>query len=253
MKEHLGRTGKRSKMQDIRNFFHGTVTDRAMRQWLDSESQAPGEMAAWIEEIIEREETEARESGDGIVRWRSASDRREMTDFCVELVNRLEPILGELVLPYDYEPAKRFKVPLSLPVRGVPTEIMLSGEMDILGRAGTDEWFVWDLKATKDDGYWRKTIGQLAFYDLAVTSAFGAPTQRVGLIQPMCKERVMDLQVSDQQRVELVTRIARYVDSVQHRKQVPTSDSKYCSWCAVKHACPKFSRAESGRVSFGFA
>lgn len=247
MKAHLLRTGKRAKAQNIRQFFHGTVTDRAMRQWLSLDDPQSGQMAEWIEQIIEREEQEAKDSGDGVVRWRSVSDRTEMTQFCVELVNRLEPLLAEHVLPYEYEPAKKFRVPFQVDVRGQVQDVQLVGEMDILGRS-PQGWFVWDLKATRDDSYWRKTIGQLIFYDLAVWAAFGDPTYRSGLIQPMCSLPLVDITVTDQQRAELVQRIAAFVDAFQYQTQAPRADSKYCSWCAVSHACPKFRPVNGGRV-----
>ena len=41
-KSFLMRSGKRSKVTDLRNFFHGMVVDRAMRDWLNNPMRTAG-------------------------------------------------------------------------------------------------------------------------------------------------------------------------------------------------------------------
>lgn len=241
---HLKEQGKRTPISDIRVFFPGTVVDRCMRRWLDQDSPQPGQMAAWCAQIMEDEERIARETKDGIVKWKGPDDKAEVLATCIECLTRLEPILTRLVLPYDYEPAVRFRVPLMVPyLDGTPQRIWLSGEMDLLVGAqvrGVREHEVWDLKMTTDSGYWRKTTGQLLFYDLAVLLLAGRYPLRCGLIQPMCKERELAFVFTDAQRRELLGHIAQYCSAVW-RKEFPlrpTTDR--CPWCDTRHACPRY-------------
>jgi hypothetical protein len=104
-KSWLLREGKRAKVNNIRNFFPGTVVDRAMREWLDDPEHPTGGMARIISTVMTDTETEEK-GHDNVVRWRNAADRNDVHEFCVTLVNRLEPILREHVLPYEYAHGK---------------------------------------------------------------------------------------------------------------------------------------------------
>ena len=238
MKSRLVRQGRKNPAADIRGYFHGTVVDRIMRDWL--EDPKPGEMLSMLETYIDKCEQEAKENEDGVVRWKHTNDRQQMTEFCAELLMRLEPILEELVIPFEYEPAKRFAVPYTIPyLDGSPTQIVLSGEIDLLTR-NDGKWGLWDLKATKDDGYWRKTVAQLTFYDICIEAMFGNSPTDAGLIQPMCKERVLRVKIGEQERLELLARIVRMAQAMWRKDASLAPDSKVCHNCAVKHACPKF-------------
>lgn len=241
-KAHLTRMRRRSPTQDIRGYFHGTVVDRVMRDWLCDPQRSAGAMVGMVEQIADREEKAAIEAGDGIVRWKGVNDKKQMLGFCRELVVRLEPILEELVVPHEYEPAKRFKVPMTIPyLDGTPIQVSLVGEIDVLVRDGQPRWHVWDLKATKDDNYWRKTVMQLVFYDIAVAEMFGTgSTDSVGLIQPMCKQPVMRFQVTQDQRTELMGRVIRMAHDIFRKDFEPKKDSAGCTYCSVRHACTKF-------------
>jgi hypothetical protein len=252
----LLRAGKRSPAQDIRGFFHGTVVDRVMRAWLEDPARQPGQMVAMVDAWIESCLRDAVESGDGVVRWKSATDRAEMRGFCVDLVTRLEPLLDKYVLPFDFEPAKRFNVPLEVPyLDGSPTCVHLVGEMDILLRDGQLRWGVWDLKATRDNDYWRKVLGQLVFYELACWIAFGEHTALTGLIQPMCADPVVTFTVSEDDHQQMLSRIVRFATDRWQRDTPPREGTDVCVFCPVKHACSRFnpvSRTEDGhrRMSF---
>ena len=89
-----------------------------MGDWLSLDGLQPGWMAAHVDEILDREEASARETGDGVVKWRTPGDKARVCAWCKELVTRLEPILYELVIPYVHEPHSRFKVPLTIPGPG---------------------------------------------------------------------------------------------------------------------------------------
>lgn len=238
-KAHLFRAGKRSDTSNVRNYFHGNVVDRAMRDWLADPGRQPGQMAAGVTELIDRLEAEARLTGDGVVRWRHLSDRADVHEFCTELLTVLEPILYDLVVPYEFESATRFKVPVTVPyLDGTPTTIILSGETDLLVQ--NDGWRVFDLKGTRDNDYWRKVVGQLVFYDLYILARTGQPTREVALIQPLCNQPVMPFTVTNDARQALWARILRYVGDVW-RDEAPCKDGTGgCAYCEVKHACPRY-------------
>jgi hypothetical protein len=240
---HLLRLGKRSTTSDIRVFFHGTVSDRVMRDWLATDDYPPGGMRRAVREIVDREEKSARESGDGVVRWKSRTDREDLIKFCEELADRLEPILYEHVVPYDYEVAKRFKVPIVVPyLDGTPTTIHLSGETDLIVGALGSSYKILDLKATRDDNYYRKTMGQMVFYDLAGKELFGTHPTEVGLVQPMCKQGVISWVVTQEQRMALMAQILEMTRDIWTQNFPLASDSGACRYCQVKHGCPKYKK-----------
>lgn len=252
-RSHLLRQGKRSNVFDIRQFFHGTVVDRASREYLDEEAnQYPGFMAESIVRIMDREEQAAIDTGDGIVKWRSSTDRADVLALCIEAADKLEPLLNSLILPRKYQTAFRFKVPLRIPyLDGTQTTIRLIGEMDYL------TWFqdsshyeIHDLKVTRDDQYWRKTIAQLVFYDIAVFADKGHFTKRVGLIQPLCKKKTIDFEVTNQQRVEMMQSIINMAHDIWKKDHSLRPDTTKCGFCIVKHSCERY-KMKDGRISFG--
>jgi hypothetical protein len=237
----LAAQGKRASAPDIRMYFHGTVVDRCMRQWLDSDDPQPGQMAEMVSRVIDEEEATARETGDGVIRWRGPDDREHVRKWCTELVNRLEPILYERVIPLSYQPAIRFKVPFQVPyLDGTPQRIFLAGELDLLTQDSGGQFFVWDLKGTADDSYWRKVIGQLLFYDLAVAVQFGSFPARCGLIQPMCKEPVLEFTFGPEQRAQLGQHLVAYCHDVWRGIRPPKASAQGCDICEVRHACEKY-------------
>ncbi len=238
-KGYLQKTDHRNPSMDLRNFFHGTVVDRAMRRWLESEDRQSGDMASWIDGLIDSEIKEAKNKKEGVVRWKSQTDRAEMRDYCIELVNRLEPILEKEILPYKFWVASRFKVAVQIPwLDGSPTWIYLTGETDLVVYNGG--YVVWDLKATSNNDYWRKMLGQLVFYDLAIDAMHGEPTVKVGFIQPLCDQRVLPFEVTDEARSQMWNRIQRMASDFWLNDCPPKSDSSDCNYCSVKHACSKY-------------
>jgi hypothetical protein len=215
------------------------VVDSIMRAWLDNPLIRHGDIDALVTTAMGSMEIDERGNGNK-VKWRDAEDRNEVKKFCVELVKRLEPILEEHVLPYSYEHGKWFKIPMNLEYQGGTRPILLTGEMDLI--VDNNGPVVWDLKGTADDQYWRKVIAQLTFYDLAVWFSGGTKTRFVGLIQPMCKERVLAFEVTDAARADLMNRIQRYAHDVWAGERQCTTDTSKCHWCDVKHACSRFAQ-----------
>lgn len=259
--------GKKSPAQDIRTYFPGTVVDRAMGRWL--RQGWPGSEPGWyvagrgrpelgwmhahVDRILDEEEARAAESGDGIVRWRSAADKEEVRAFCRELVARLERILVQLCLPYEWQPHVRFSVPLEVPwLDGTLRQILLTGEIDLLIRRALHEVGEFDLKATRDEQYWRKVEGQMGFYDICWWGKTGVFPVATALIQPMCKQQVLPFRFSERSRRELFARICTTAMDIFRDDLPPAPEERRCSMCGVKHACPVHKvPAGGGRVVMG--
>lgn len=220
-----------------------------MRQWLALDEPPPGWMAAHIDEIFDHAEVEVRETGDGVVKWRDSQDRAKLRAWCKDLVTRLEPILYELVIPYEYEVAARFKVPLTIPgLDGAPRKILLTGEMDLLTwRPARVPRAIWDLKATEDTSYWRKVAGQITFYEIAVWGMTGQWPEVSGLIQPMCPEQVPRFSFGAEERRQMFVTICNVAADIWSKNLPPKADPAGCDRCPVKQACPKFAHGR-GRM-----
>lgn len=237
----------KSPLTNSRPYFHGTVVDQAMRQWLSQDQPEPGWMAAHINQILEEAEAEGRATGDGVVRWKSRTDKQELAEFCRTLVIRLESILTELALPYDWDPARRFSVPITIPyLDGSPAKVRLVGEIDLLAPS-VHPIGVWDLKATQNDQYWRKVTGQLLFYEIAIWGMTGQWPAVSGLIQPMCDEPVLRFYFTEQHRREMFARICSTALEIWGGNLRPKADSEGCEWCEVRQACPKY-KVVNGRA-----
>ena len=236
----------RPSISDIRTFFSGTVADRCMRRWLEQDDPQPGQMEAWVQEIFQAEEQKARDTGDGMLPWRSG-ERAEKLGFCLECVRRLEPLLQRVCLPYAWQPATRFDVPVEIPgLDGRPAQIRLVGEYDLL----TEPQFgviVWDLKATRNEQYWRTTKGQLVFYAIAVAVARGQWPAAAGLLQPMCEQPDPTWVFEQQDYSQMFARIVSTAHDIWAGRLGPKADNAGCSYCPVRGRCPKFPHGR-GRV-----
>lgn len=248
----LQAAGHRSPAADVRPYFHGTVVDLAMRRWLGMEKPPSGWMPKHIDEILDEAEVTAKETGDGIVKWKSTTDKDEMRVFCRELVVLLENILAEVALPFEWEPAVRFAVPIEIPyLDGSLRQIQLVGEMDLLVKR-PDGRVVYDLKATRDDHYWRKVEGQMQFYDICMWGLTGEFPVGSALIQPMCQQQVLPFCFGDESRRQMFTRICTVAMDIFRGDLAPKDNSQGCAYCAVRHACPRYKTpAGGGRVTLG--
>ena len=235
--------------------FQGTVVDRCMREWLTSETQEPGAMAAMVGQIMDREEQAATDTGDGQVRWKGTGARNEARANCIECVTALEPLLLERVVPHEYQVAYRFEAPMSVPhPDGSQRQIFLVGELDLLVREGgqqdgpgvrvpgTGQLKIFDLKMTRDKDYWRKTMMQLPFYEVAVRLLYGSWPVESGLIQPLCEQQYMPFTFGGEERQEILQRVARMAEAIWLEKHSPKAGTAGCDRCYVKHACPRFAR-----------
>lgn len=235
---YLQRTHHRASAGDSRVFFAGRLVDHVMRVWLADPQ--PGAMPELVTQMIDAEEQEVRSDGRGVVRWRDPQDKAAVADRCREAATRLEPLLTRLVVPFPHKVGHRFKVPVKVPgLDGTPTAVDLTGELDLLvtepgGRK------VWDLKITDDDSYWRRTVGQLIFYDLVVRELYGAHPVRSGLIQPMCRRQTPTFTFRDSDRAQMWVAIAKMATDVWRQDYALAETTRPCFRCDVKHACERF-------------
>lgn len=254
-KGFLTRTGKKATLEDTRNFFPGNVTDRVVRDWLNGDPEHnQGMMPEMVAAVIDREREKILSDG-GVMKWKDREDRSRVEKDCIEAVTKIEPALLKYVVPFEYQPDFKFQAPVTLPhPDGGMESVLLIGFMDIIVRDDKGRWWVWDVKHTRDDGYWRKTVGQLGFYDLAVELMFGQPTIRTGLLQPLCKKPVLPYAPSQDSRSQLMQRVVGMANDIWRDDKTPRVDNTLCTWCPVRHACSKFAPVvqEDGkrRISF---
>lgn len=255
-KGYLSRTGKKATLTDQRVFFPGTITDLVVRNWLrDDPRRNLGAMPSMVRTVMAEEEARVAESG-GQVRWKNLDDRAQVEADCIEGVTKIEPALMKFVVPFEYEVDKRFEATLKVPnLSGELESITLVGAMDILVSDRHGRWWVWDVKQTRNDDYWRKTKGQLVFYDLAVQLLFGQPTVRTGLLQPLCKKPVLPFEITDGERAEIRQRVIGMAQDMWSSNYPTAETTAPCGFCNVRHACPRFKpirNANGERVlSFG--
>lgn len=238
---YLHRQKKKATLQDIRNYFPGTITDRVVREWLEGDPSAnQGAMPAMVDEIMEREEQKILE-GRGILRWRDPKDKSRVREECITSVTKIEPVLNKLVVPFDYQADYQFQVPMAVPhPKGGTEKILLIGFMDILVRDDKNRFAVYDVKHTKDNSYWRKTRGQLTFYDLSVFLEQGVQTKHTALLQPLCDEPVKGFTISEESKDQMIAKVSEMAWDVWTEDHTPRNDSSLCGYCDVKHACSKF-------------
>jgi hypothetical protein len=239
----LQKTGHATPLTNVRNFLPGTVTDRAVRNWL--QDPQPGLMQTWIPELLE---TVVEEFSKGtVILWRHPNDKDDVRKECIEAVTKIEPYLTKFVVPFRYQQDFRFEVPITLQTTRFGRQpIFLVGAMDLLVQDVQDRYWVWDVKHTRDGSYWRKTIGQLYFYDLSTLLLFKKPAHRVGLLQPLCAKEVKAWEPTTQTRMEILSRITSMVEDILSENHPPNTDFSACGWCNTKHACPKYTPIESG-------
>lgn len=246
-KGYLQRAGRGKATTNQRVFFPGTVTDRVVRDWLLNDPEKnPGLMPSMVEAIINRE-TEIIETEGKRLIWRDKGDRDFVLRECIKAVTLIEPALNNLVLPFNYDVDVRFKAVLKAPhPNGSMAEIVLNGAMDILVQDAEDRFAIWDVKHTLDNTYWKKTRGQLSFYDLCVYIMRGRPTVMAGLLQPLCDERVKKLPLTDQDRNGLMQHVLAMANDIWKEDFQPTTDTNQCHFCEVKHACSKWQPVTTG-------
>lgn len=239
--------GKGDTVKDGRRFVHGTLADRAVRRFLDQETeQLPGQMAQYVDELWD----EICEHNDEYkIEWKGdpAEDRARVREIAKTVVNNLEPFLFARVIPFEYEPEFRFKVPLQIPdSRGMGRTIILNGGMDIAVRE-PDRISLYDLKATTNENYISSGImPQLIFYGIAWTLLFGDKVDniRAAFLTPYTQVQYHELNVTRADRAHLMSRIIRFANAIwDEQPPVCTTDKGECYFCNCKRICPLWANA----------
>lgn len=255
--EHLSSQGKAKQVIDGRIFLPGTIADRIMRVWLDSDNPQPGQMVDMIDEMFRRyadpETDEERAEAQYVIKWKGnqAKDRDNVKKFVHEVITELEPILAHWVIPYDYEPELRFKTTIGVPyLDGRTTGVILNGGIDIATRyeAASDEhpagrFRLFDLKATKNKGYINTTVGQSTFYQLAFGHYIGdreQPDTDFGFISPALETKIHWSHVTEEDQRAMMSRIINYCHAQWKADWNPKADDDGCAYCTTRHVCPKF-------------
>lgn len=237
----LLKQGKRHKAADARVFFPGTVVDRVVRDWLQEGSGALGVMPDMVRGVMVREQELLATNENRVVRWKDANDKAEVEKDCIEAVTKIEPALVKYVLPYQYQVDRRFRIPLDIPYRGEKVRVLLIGAMDItVYNEAANWWANYDVKMTRDEGYWKKTQGQMAFYDLANELEHGQPTRASALLQPMCAKQIRVIPITADKRAQMLSHIVTFAQASLEGNMGFTSKPSICTYCDFKHACPKF-------------
>ncbi len=238
-KQYLVSQGLSAPGKDVRNFLAGTVVDSVQKAWLDN---PVGNMVSLVDAHFEQ--SIAASQVKNSIKWRNKNDKKKIYDSCISATQQLQPILEARILPYEYEPAKRFYETINIKKPdGEIVEIVLRGEFDLLVRDPADNRFiVWDLKTTADNDYWRKSLGQLVFYDLVIINMFGQPPKKSGFIQPLCDEQVKEFYFTNDDRVQMWGRINAMMQAEWKGDHEPKKDNTGCSFCEVVHCCSKFNR-----------
>lgn len=211
-------------------------------------------MPDMVSATLDAVRNEILEKGERVAWKRDVEDRKKIEADCIEAVTKIEPALLKYVTPFEFEADFRFDAPLSLPrLDGSKETIFLIGYMDILVRDDQGRMHVFDVKHTRDSSYWRKTVGQLTYYDLAVQLIFRQKTHTTGLFQPLCPKPIYPYQVTDDLRSQMYQRIVKVTNDIWNNDNEPRKDNKYCGNCEMRMACPKFApvlKDGKKRVSF---
>jgi PD-(D/E)XK nuclease superfamily len=226
---------------DVRNFFHGIVVDRVMRDWLYLDNPESTNMHNMVESYFDLCRNELQEEKAGVVRWRSTGDKQKLLSYCQQLVTRLQPMLVKWILPYEYSPAHKFEIPIKIPYLDNSTAvILLIGEIDILVREAPGVWQIYELKSTSDSNYYRKMLGQGIFYDLSVLANFRTPAEGVTFLQPMVDDAYrQQITITAEQRQTMMARIVAVAHDRWRGFDEPKPDAAGCSQCPVRFACKK--------------
>jgi hypothetical protein len=152
---------------------------------------------------------------------------------------RLESILFEHVVPFEYQVAARFEAPVMVPWQGASRQMFMTGEMDLIVKQ-PDGLHIDDLKMTENEDYWRQTFPQLAYYGLAAAfMGLGYPVQ-CSLIQPMCKQMRLPFDFTQEHYAEMLARIVMAAEYWWRGDHAPKAGNDGCAYCPARNACPKF-------------
>jgi hypothetical protein len=188
------------------------------------------------------------------MKWKGsqAEDRIVVRDFVTLVLTELEPLLLEWVIPHDFQPELRFATTVHIPfLDGRAAPIILNGGIDIVVRLRHDlperdlkkgDFVLFDLKSTKDAAYLSATLGQGIFYDISFGHWWGDRNEPkdFAFIVPAIDEKVVWVDIDDEDRRVMLSRIVTMAQSIWADNWAPKIDDEGCEYCEARHVCDKF-------------
>jgi hypothetical protein len=119
--------GKAHGAQNARDFLVGNVADRALRYLLSIDDPAPGQLERLVVPLFNKL-TAPNHEKERVIRWRGnpEEDKQRVIDKSLEVVRALEPIVFDLIIPYEYQADIHFRAPVYIPA---PDDSMIAIEM----------------------------------------------------------------------------------------------------------------------------
>lgn len=249
---------RRATSADVRNFLAGTVADRTMRWWLElpDEERLPGMMVTKAPELFHLYSTS---KAEGRLAWKHPKDKENLLNLVLDTVTKLEPMLLHYVTPHNFHPELRTKVRIKIPyLDGNITTIIMAGGIDIAVQVTTplqltdpeqtllspNDYFLIDLKSTKNMSYLQETAQQSVFYDIMFGHHVGDTSQpkKFAFFFPPAKNQIIWMNITDDMRAQMMGRIIRVAHGMWKREWDPKDDDDGCIVCDTKHTCDKFTR-----------
>jgi hypothetical protein len=238
--------GMGAKIVNGRPMLAGNITDRAMRQWLETGIFNPGGMHDLVPAIFDAFTSVGAER-PMIWNGNPTDDQTSIINKVHTAIDILEPILLEKVTPFQFIPEFRFTTDLRVPyLDGTPRKVQIFTAMDVCVNRGTEkapDFAIYDLKITETDEYIRKTLAQLTFYDIGMFAHFGHYANEHAYIAPLLKEPVIYNFVTNEERTAILRSIMTYCEATWKDDLytlINDEDDWECYNCIVKKACPKF-------------
>lgn len=249
MHQRLVSQDKGASVKDTRNFLAGNVADALAERWLAEDDPRPGQMLEWLPEVF-ASWTEGGDAQEGKLRWRGPDDRQRIYDNVAGGLPVLEALLIEHVLAHDYETQTRLDAAGEHP-DGYRYEF--TGRPDYLVRLEPGTYRVLDLKMTTRPDYWRQTLAQLLFYEIALLLMLpeGSAFAGGGFIQPLVVPHYIPVEWTEDHRRSMMSRVLKFV-AHEAAQAPPVPNPEDCWGCDTKHACPVHRPVADGkRVSLG--
>lgn len=241
--QKLFSAGYRKPISDRRSFFVGSVTDNAMRKWLELDNPQEHDIVQFGKEMFER----LTEEQDGQIKWKGKplEDQANLYKNVEDALTKLKPWLEENVLPYDYQPEARGTSILKIADwNGVKRDVELFYAVDIAVQLEENKFWLIDLKTTKNNSYVKgKTLAQLTFYAIAWSIKHGVPLEdfKLSFITPIAKDFETPVYPTQDDFSYMLQRIQKFAwinwkEDYAPTKKEPDWECKFR--CDVRQSCP---------------
>lgn len=237
-KQKLVAEHKSTKAINGRNFFLGNLVDYTMRRWLEV-----GDFSLPLSHFLRESWIKSTGPSEKPIQWKGPTDQEDALAQAQDACKRLEFILKQHVIPYDYEPEFRFTSYVGVPApNGEIVQVELFGAVDVAVRYPDGSLGIWDLKMSKDKGYIEHSLGQLTLYDLAIRNYLGVQPTKHGFFTPMLDRFTIEADIGADERKEVVSDIIGFCHDTWNNNWELTENENDCFGCQVRHACIRWVR-----------